>query len=128
MEMMGEGKISETSYFNNNKKVSSHFSPFGSYECPPYCEKIVRIRSFSGPYFSVFELNTKIYSVNLISLTEWGKLRTKKTLNMDTFQAIPYVSFFLFCNIAFLYIDVHEITLQFNCSTNIFPPTIVNFI
>ena len=30
-----------------------------------HCLKSVRIRSFSGPYFPAFELNTEIYRVNL---------------------------------------------------------------
>ena len=41
--------------------------------------KIVRIRSFSGPYFPAFGLNIQ---------SEYGKIRTRKTPNMDTFQEV----------------------------------------
>ena len=34
---------------------------------PKYCVKSVRIRSFSGPYFPAFGLNTERYSVLCIS-------------------------------------------------------------
>ena len=33
--------------------------------CYLHCMKSVRIRSFSGPYFSAFELNPEIYGVSL---------------------------------------------------------------
>ena len=54
----------------------------------PLC-KSVRIRSFSGSYFSVFGLNTDIYRVNLLILSEYGKMRTRKTPNVDIFYAMP---------------------------------------
>ena len=50
--------------------------------------KSVRFRSFSGPYFSAFELNTERYSVSLRIQSECGKIRTKKTPNTDTFHAV----------------------------------------
>ena len=40
-----------------------------------HCVKSVRIRSYSGPYFPAFGLNT-------------GKMRTRITLNTDTFYAV----------------------------------------
>ena len=43
----------------------------------PLCEKCSYWR-FSGPYFPAFGLNTERYS-------ECGKIRTRKTLNTDTF-------------------------------------------
>ena len=53
-----------------------------------HCEKIVRIRSFSGPYFPTFGLNTESYSVSLRSQSECGKILTRKTLNTDTFHSV----------------------------------------
>ena len=53
-----------------------------------YCVKSVRIRSFSGPYFPAFRLNKKRYSVSLRIRSECGKIRTRKTSNMDTFHAV----------------------------------------
>ena len=55
----------------------------------------VRIRRFSGPYFSAFGLNTKRYGrtrpeyeVSFPIQAECGKIRTRKTLNTDTSQAV----------------------------------------
>ena len=48
--------------------------------------KSVRIRSFSGPYFPAFGQNTDRYARRIQS--ECGKIRTRKTSNMDTFHAV----------------------------------------
>ena len=53
-----------------------------------HCMKSVRIRSYSGPYFPAFGLNTEKYSVYLPIQSECGKIQTKKTPNTDTFSAI----------------------------------------
>ena len=58
-----------------------------------HCVKIVRIRNFSGPYFPPFGLNTKRYSVSLRIQSECGKIRTRKTPNMDTFHAVVALIF-----------------------------------
>ena len=55
-----------------------------------YHLKSVCIRSFSGPYFPAFGLNTEIYSVNLRIQPECRKTLTRKTLNTDTFHAMGY--------------------------------------
>ena len=52
------------------------------------CVKSVRIWSFSGPYFPVFVLNMGWYWVSLCIQSEYVKMRTRKTPNMDTFQAV----------------------------------------
>ena len=51
-----------------------------------HCVKIVRIWSFSGPYFSAFGLNTKIYFVNICFQSKCGKIWTRKL----RIQAILY--------------------------------------
>ena len=54
-----------------------------------HCVKSIRIRSFSGPYFSAFGLNTGKYGPENSALciqSECGKIRTKKTPNTDTFH------------------------------------------
>ena len=69
---------------------------FLSVECFINCVKSVRIRSFSGPFFPVFALNTEIRI-----RTEYGDLLCKspysirmrentdqKTPNTDTFYAV----------------------------------------
>ena len=55
----------------------------------------IRIRRFSGPYFSAFVLNTKRYGrtrpeceVAFRIQAECGKIRTRKTPNTDTSQAV----------------------------------------
>ena len=47
-----------------------------------HCVKSVHIRSFSGPYFSVFN------SVSLRLQSEYRKMRTRKTPYLDTFHAV----------------------------------------
>ena len=58
--------------------------------------KSVRIRSFSGPCFPAFGLNTERYEVYLRTQSECGKIRTRKTPNADTFHAI-YIAVFNRC-------------------------------
>ena len=41
-------------------------------------EKSARIRSYSGPYFPAFGLNTKRYGVSLRIQSEWGKYTPEK--------------------------------------------------
>ena len=53
-----------------------------------HCAKSVCILSFSGPYFSAFGLNTERYRVSLRIQSACGKMRTRKTCNMDTFHAV----------------------------------------
>ena len=43
-----------------------------------HCAKSVEIRSFSGPYFPAFGLNTKIYGVNFRIQSECRKYRQEK--------------------------------------------------
>ena len=55
-----------------------------------HCVKSLRIRSFSGPYFSAFGLTMKIYPVNLRILSECGKIETRKAPNADTCIQFPF--------------------------------------
>ena len=52
------------------------------------CVKSVRIRHFSGPYFPAFRLNTERCGVPLRIQAKYGKIRTRKPPNMDTFHAV----------------------------------------
>ena len=79
--------------------------------------KSVRIRSFSGPYFPAFGLNTKRYSVSLRIQSECTKIRTRKTPNTDTFYAVNrlcqrnlLISQFFFINI-FMFGSVFQVNL-----------------
>ena len=49
-----------------------------------HCVKSVRIRSFSGPYFPAFELNSACLRIQF----EYEKIRTRKTQNTGTFHAV----------------------------------------
>ena len=48
----------------------------------------VRIRSYSGPHFPVFGLDTERYSVSLRKRSECRKMRTRINPNTDTFYAV----------------------------------------
>ena len=50
--------------------------------------KSVRIRSYSGPHFSAFGLNTERYCVSLHIQSKCGKMPTRKTPNTDLFYAV----------------------------------------
>ena len=69
---------------------SLHSPVFSSFTRPEWLEKYhhcVRISEmvlFSSPYFSVFELNPEIYSVNHRIHPKFGKIRTRKTSNSRT--------------------------------------------
>ena len=52
------------------------------------CVKKVRIRSYSGPYFPAFGLNTERYCLSLRIQSECGKIRTRITPNKGTFYAV----------------------------------------
>ena len=57
-----------------------------------HCVKSVRIRSYSGPYFPTFGLNTEGYSLSLRIQSEHGKIRTRITPNTDTFYALKVLT------------------------------------
>ena len=50
--------------------------------------KSVLIRSFFGPFFPTFGLNTERYGVSLRIPSKCGKIRTRKTPNTDTFHVV----------------------------------------
>ena len=53
--------------------------------------KNIRIRSFSGPFFSAFGLDTERYPVSLRIQPKCRKIRTRKTPNRDAFYAVRVV-------------------------------------
>ena len=67
--------------------------------------KSVRIRSFAGPYFPAVGPNMVKYGVSLRIQSEWGKKRTRKTPNTDTFHAGFY---FIEKKIREWYVDKEE--------------------
>ena len=58
-------------------------------------QKSVRIRSYSGPYFPTFGLNTERYGVYLRIQSEFGEIRTRITPNTDTFYEVCLVNLVL---------------------------------
>ena len=66
-----------------------------SHITPVHCTKNVRIRSYSGPHFPAFGLNTESYSVSLRIHSECGKMTTRITPNTDTFHAMVMMIIFL---------------------------------
>ena len=53
-----------------------------------HCVKSVRIRSFSGPYFPAFKVNTERYEVSHRIQSQCVKIRTRKTQITYTFHAV----------------------------------------
>ena len=51
------------------------------------CAKSGQIRRFSGPYFPVFRLNSKLSDTNVRIQSKYGKIR-EKTRYMDKFHAV----------------------------------------
>ena len=57
-----------------------------------HCVKSVCIRSFSGPYFPTFGLNTERYRISPIQ-SERGKILTGETPDTNTFHAVVVLVF-----------------------------------
>ena len=53
-----------------------------------HCVKSVRFRSYSGPYFPAFGLNTERYRESIHIQFECRKIRTKITPSTETFYAV----------------------------------------
>ena len=78
-----------TGYCSSGERVSLLTLKFGSgNRAGLHCVKSVRTRSVSGLYFPEFGLNTEIYRANLHIQSECGKIKTRKTPNMDTFHTV----------------------------------------
>ena len=56
--------------------------------CLEDCVKSVRIRSYSGPHFPAFGLNTEEYGVSLRIQSECGEIQTRITPYTYTFHAV----------------------------------------
>ena len=57
-----------------------------------HCVKSARIRGFSGPHFTAFELNVERTGASLRIQSECGKMQSRKTPNTDTFHAVIFVN------------------------------------
>ena len=74
--MFYEGLKGQHSNYIKTKQIVSH------------CVKSVQIRSFSGPYFPAFGMNTEKYS-EILSQNA-GKYGQEKTTYLGTFHAVSY--------------------------------------
>ena len=85
--------------------------------------KSVRIRSFSGPYFAAFGLNTVRCRVSLLIQSKCAKIQARKTSNTDNFHAVHCGSRIMFMNTNWFLIFLTKfidnfiaITLRHGCS------------
>ena len=56
-----------------------------------HCVKCVPIRSFSGPYFPAFGLNTERYGISFRVQSECRIIQTRKTPNTGTVHAVTFI-------------------------------------
>ena len=98
-------------YFMENSK--KWFRNLGLADKHKKTPKSIRVRSFSGSHFLAFELNTEIYRVNLRIQSKCGKIRNRKTLNMDTFQTVQFYEIWSFW-LALLIRKFHRIQQNFD--------------
>ena len=82
-----------------------------------HCEKSVRVRSCSGPYFPIFRLSTERYGVSLRFQSEWGKMLTRITPNTDTFHAATLLESGIIWAPDLLKVKRSNLTLQISIST-----------
>ena len=85
-EVLPKGEMKSSIIWNELIKIIAQWY----YQPIEHCVKRVCIRSFSGPDFPVFRLNTQIYRVNLHTQYECGQIRTRKTSNADTVHAVKF--------------------------------------
>ena len=72
-----------------NQKYRLSYTPKTS-----HCIKSPRIQSFSDRYFPVFGVNAEIYRVNICFQSQCEKIRTRKTLNTNTFRVMSCTEIF----------------------------------
>ena len=89
MFVFNEAKFREILLLDDGRSISRNVASLNTYVHDVInLLKSVRIRSYSGPYFPAFGLNTERYSVSLRIQSECGKIRTRITPNTDTFHAV----------------------------------------
>ena len=75
--------------------MKNKINSFYSWSSKNDCVKSVRIRSYFGPHFPIFELNTERYGVSLRIQSDCGKMRTRITPNTNTFHSVLIMKVFL---------------------------------
>ena len=80
-------KIKGKYFGTSSLKITFQYSIIFVQKVPEiHCVKSIRIRSFSGPDFPAFGLNTERYRLFFRIQHECGKIRTRKTPDTDTFH------------------------------------------
>ena len=91
-------------YLGPYKNLRWSFFAFFIFDCSPFSSAMFgRVRNtplalrkkslyseFFGPYFPALGLNTERYGVFLRIQSEYGKIRTRKTPNTDSFYTVRY--------------------------------------
>ena len=72
----------------SDQQTSVIMSHYNSFSYTNHCVKSVRVRSYSGPHFRAFGLNTETHSGSLRIQSECGEMPTRITQNTDTFHAV----------------------------------------
>ena len=90
--------VTFTSYPNNDRLKFCHFplseTATDRLVLKHHYVKIVRIRNFSGPYFTAFGLNTERYYITLCIQSKYRKIWTRKTPDTGTFHAVHKTKIF----------------------------------
>ena len=88
-----------TAYSEDNANVLTNASikPIAMYYM--HCVKRLRIRSYSGPHFPAFGLNTERYVISLRIQSKCGKSLTRITPNTDTFYRALWTSPMYYVNV-----------------------------
>ena len=84
---MGWGVQNFTWDFVQNPSIS-HYFQIATNHCQKHSVKSAGVQSYYGSYFHAFRLNEDRYGVSLRIQFECGKMRTRITLNTDTFHAV----------------------------------------
>ena len=85
-EQSSQNNLLFVSVFSN---ISSLLNIYERVFCEKsHCVKSVLIRTFSGPYFSAFGLNMERHGVSFRIQSEFGKVRTRNTPNINTFHSV----------------------------------------
>ena len=69
----------------------------------------------SGPYFPAFGLNTERYSVALRFQSECGKIRSRKTPYLDTFQAVIF-EYVFYLRKVHVFVDVQHLLIDMSAA------------
>ena len=110
------------SYLFVNGKADNKNVNFSSQFClGSHCVKSVHIRSYSGPYFPAFGLNTERYGVSFRIQSECRKIWARITPNMETFQTVSISNGFSNTESRELSLNgnVYDFSIDYNFLTNL---------